>query len=70
MDFNTFFFGLIIVLSLTIFLYVGKFRASEKQRNREDKINWQSGRFGYIKIVILIMGIILGIALLAKVFIN
>tara|TARA_B100000767_G_scaffold254147_1_gene259301 strand:- start:452 stop:664 length:213 start_codon:yes stop_codon:yes gene_type:complete len=69
-DFNTFFFGLIIVLSLTIFLYVGKFRASEKQRNREDKINWQSGRFGYIKIVILIMGIILGIALLAKVFIN
>ena len=70
MDFNTFFFGLIIVLSLTIFLYVGKFRASEKQRNREDKINWQSGRFSYIKIVILIMGIILGIALLAKVFIN
>jgi hypothetical protein len=49
---------------------VGKFRASEKQRNREDKINWQSGRFGYIKIVILIMGIILGIALLTKVFIN
>ena len=70
MDFNTFFFGLIIDLSLTIFLYVGKFRASEKQRNREDKIDWQSGRFGYIKIVILIMGIILGIALLAKVFIN
>lgn len=70
MDFNTFFFGLIIVLSLAIFLYAGKFRASEKQRNREDKINWQSGRFGYIKIVILIMGIILGIALLAKVFIN
>tara|TARA_B100001094_G_C18189814_1_gene806342 strand:- start:1996 stop:2208 length:213 start_codon:yes stop_codon:yes gene_type:complete len=69
-DFNTFFFGLIIILSLTIFLYAGKFRASEKQRNREDKINWQSGRFGYIKIVILIMGIILGIALLAKVFIN
>ena len=70
MDFNTFFFGLIIVLSLAIFLYAGKFRASEKQRNREDKINWQSGRFGYIKIVILIMGIILGIALLTKVFIN
>ena len=70
MDFNTFFFGLIIVLSLAIFLYAGKFRASEKQRNREDKIDWQSGRFGYIKIVILIMGIILGIALLAKVFIN
>ncbi|MDE0743824.1 MAG: hypothetical protein OSB24_08055 [Woeseiaceae bacterium] len=70
MDFNSFFFGLIIVLSLAVFLYVGKFRASEKQRNREDKINWQSGRFGYIKIVILIMAIILGVALLARMFIN
>ena len=35
MDFNTFFFGAIIVVSLAIFFYIGKFKASSKQRNRE-----------------------------------
>jgi len=69
-DFNSLFFGLIIVLSMAIFLYVGKFRASEKQRNRDDKINWQSNRYRYIKIIILIMAVILGIALLTRLFIS
>ncbi|MDA9109374.1 hypothetical protein N9K05_02980 [Woeseiaceae bacterium] len=70
MDFNSLFFGLIIVLSMAVFLYVGKFRASEKQRNRDDKINWQSNRYRYIKIIILVMGVILGIALLTRLFIS
>ena len=70
MDFNSLFFGLIIVLSMAVFLYVGKFRASEKQRNRDDKINWQSNRYRYIKIIILVMGVILGIALLTRIFIS
>ena len=35
MDFNTFFFGAIIVVSLAIFFYIGKFKASSKQRERE-----------------------------------
>lgn len=35
MDFNTFFFGAIIVVSLAIFFYIGKFKASSKQRQRE-----------------------------------
>jgi|TARA_B110000438_G_scaffold134394_1_gene130078 hypothetical protein len=69
-DFNSLFFGLIIVLSMAVFLYVGKFRASEKQRNRDDKINWQSNRYRYIKIIILVMGVILGIALLTRLFIS
>ena len=35
MDFNTVFFGTIIVVSLAIFFYIGKFKASSKQRSRE-----------------------------------
>ena len=35
MDFNTVFFGTIIVVSLAIFFYIGKFKASSKQRERE-----------------------------------
>ncbi|MBI79980.1 MAG: hypothetical protein CMQ51_06110 [Gammaproteobacteria bacterium] len=69
MDLNTFFFGLLIIVSLAVFFYVGKFKASAKQRNREDKINWQSGRrFSGLKMIIWIMVSILGIALLARIF--
>tara|TARA_E500000331_G_scaffold138353_2_gene135116 strand:+ start:50922 stop:51137 length:216 start_codon:yes stop_codon:yes gene_type:complete len=68
-DINTFFFGLLILLSLGIFFYVGKFRASAEQRNREDKINWNRGRrFSSLKMIIWIMVSILGIALLARMF--
>jgi|TARA_B100001250_G_scaffold414503_1_gene453319 uncharacterized membrane protein YqhA len=68
-DLNTFFFGLLIILSLVVFFYVGKFKASSKQRNREDKINWQSGRrFSGLKMIIWVMVSILGIALLARIF--
>ena len=35
MDFNTIFFGAIIFVSLAIFFYLGKFKASSKQRKRE-----------------------------------
>lgn len=35
MDFNTIFFGSIIFVSLAIFFYLGRFKASSKQRNRE-----------------------------------
>ena len=37
---NTIFFGLLAVLSLYIFMNLGKVRASKKQMDREDRINW------------------------------
>lgn len=70
MDFNTLFFGTVILLSLGIFFYVGKFRASSKQRNREDRISWRKNRFANLKILIWIMVSVLGLALLARMFIS
>ena len=35
MDLNTIFFGALIFVSLAIFFYLGRFKASSKQRNRE-----------------------------------
>ena len=69
MNFNTFFFGAIIILSLVIFFYIGKFRASEKQRNRDDRISWQNNRFGFLKLLIWVMVSVLSIALLARMFV-
>ncbi len=68
MDFNTIFFGAIIALSLAIFFYIGKFRASSKQRERDDKIGWEKSKFGNLKLLIWVMVSALGIALLANSF--
>ncbi len=68
MDFNTIFFGAIIVLSLAIFFYIGKFKASSKQRERDDKIGWEKSKFGNLKLLIWVMVSVLGIALLANSF--
>ena len=68
MDLNTIVFGAIIALSLAIFFYIGKFRASSKQRERDDKIGWKKNKFGNLKILIWVMVSALGIALLANSF--
>ena len=68
MDLNTIVFGAIIVLSLAIFFYIGKFRASSKQRERDDKIGWKKNKFGNLKLLIWVMVSVLGIALLANSF--
>ena len=68
MDFNTIFFGVIIALSLAIFFYIGKFKASSKQRERDDKIGWGKSKFGNLKLLIWVMVSALGIALLANSF--
>ena len=41
---NTFFFGLLTDLSLFIFMNIGKVRASKKQMDRDDRINWGGKR--------------------------
>jgi len=67
-DFNTVVFGAMIALSLAIFFYIGKFRASSKQRERDDKIGWEKSKFGNLKLLIWVMVSALGIALLANSF--
>ena len=37
---NTLIFGLLIIISLFIFLKLGKIKASTKQLNRENRIEW------------------------------
>tara|TARA_Y200000002_G_scaffold247193_1_gene204557 strand:- start:1167 stop:1376 length:210 start_codon:yes stop_codon:yes gene_type:complete len=67
-DFNTIFFGLISVFSIAIFFFLGPLRASAKQRNREDRINWNQRRNPFFKIFIYALVSILGISLLIRFF--
>tara|TARA_B100001029_G_C15045657_1_gene446915 strand:+ start:1017 stop:1226 length:210 start_codon:yes stop_codon:yes gene_type:complete len=41
---NAIFFGLLAILSLFIFMNLGKVKASKKQMNRDDRIKWDRNR--------------------------
>ena len=66
MDANTIIFGGISILSLAIFFYLGRFRASSKQRDREDRIDWSSRRFSLWKVFLYSLVAVGGIILLAQ----
>lgn len=61
MDINTLVFGSMAVISMAAFLYLGRFKASSKQTDREDRINWSKGanpifRYLWIGIIAVFIG--------------
>ena len=61
MDINTLVIGSMAVISLAAFLYLGRFKASSKQTDREDRINWSKGanpifRYLWIGIIAVFIG--------------
>ena len=57
---NSIIFGTIAVLSLLVFFNLGKVRASEKQRNRENKIDWSVRKYhnfykGFLVMVVIVL---------------
>ena len=51
MDVNTLVFGSMAAISLAAFFYLGRFKASSKQTEREDRINWSKGMHPGFRIV-------------------
>ena len=67
---NSIIFGTIAVLSLFVFFNLGKVRASEKQRNRENKIDWSVRKFhNFYKGFLVMVVVVLLTALLISFFI-
>ena len=57
---NSIIFGTIAILSLFVFFNLGKVRASEKQRNRENKIDWSVRKYhnfykGFLVMVVVVL---------------
>ena len=57
---NYIIFGTVAVLSLLVFFNLGKVRASEKQRNRENKIDWSVRKYhnfykGFLVMVVVVL---------------
>ena len=67
---NSIIFGTIAVLSLFVFFNLGKVRASEKQRNRENKIDWSVRKYhNFYKGFLVLVVVVLLTALLISFFI-
>ena len=51
MDANTLIFASMAVFSLAIFFYLGRFKASKRQTERDDRIDWSVRKFSIWKIL-------------------
>ncbi|MAJ80368.1 MAG: hypothetical protein CMK30_03425 [Porticoccaceae bacterium] len=56
MDLNSLVFGIISACSLAIFFYIGRFKASRSQLDREDRIDWSTRKFSVWKIFLYSVG--------------
>ncbi len=68
MDLNTIIFGGMAVLSLAVFFYFGRFKASREQIERDDRIDWTVRRFSLWKILLYSLGAVAVIAVLSQLF--
>ena len=66
MDANTLVFGSLAVLSLAIFFYLGRFKASKRQTEREDRIEWSVRSFSIWKILLYSLALVVGIVLVQQ----
>ena len=67
---NYIIFGTIAVLSLLVFFNLGKVRASKKQRNRENKIDWSVRKYhNFYKSFLVMVVVVLLSALVISFFI-
>lgn len=64
MDFNTLLFGGLSILSLAVFFYLGRFKASARQTQREDRIDWSSRQFSLWKGFLYCLIAAIGVAVL------
>ena len=65
MDFNTLLFGGLSILSLAVFFYLSRFKASSRQTQREDRIDWSSRQFSLWKVFLCCRIAAIGVAVLA-----
>lgn len=64
MDANTLLFGSLTLVSVVAFFFLGRFKASAKQTERDDRIDWAQRRFSLWKIFLYSLVLVGGVALL------
>ena len=70
MDLNTMIFGVLAILSLATFFYLGKMRASKSQRERNDRIDWTARKFSFRSCITIALGLFIAIYAVDLIFFN
>ena len=68
MDLNTIIFGVLAILSLATFFYLGKMRASKAQRERDYRIDWTARKFSFRSCITIALGLFIAIYALDLIF--
>lgn len=63
MDANTLLFGSLTLISVAAFFFLGRFKASAKQTERDDRIDWTKRRFSLWKIFLYSLVLVGGVVL-------
>ena len=58
MDFNTFFFGGLALISFAVFFYLGKFKASKAQTEGDDRVDWSKRALSFKSFLIIALGVL------------
>ena len=70
MDLNTIIFGVLAILSLASFFYLGKMRVSKSQRERDDRIDWTARKFSFRSCITIALGLFIAIYAVDLIFFN
>ena len=63
-------FGVLAILSLATFFYLGKMRASKSQRERNDRIDWTARKFSFRSCITIALGLFIAIYAVDLIFFN
>ncbi|MDA1331823.1 MAG: hypothetical protein O3A65_04965 [Proteobacteria bacterium] len=66
MNFNSVIFGGLAIISLAVFLFIGRFKAFKRQRERDDRIDWSKRQFSLWKIGLYSLGFVVAIVLVTQ----
>ena len=59
MDFNTIIFGGLALVSIAVFFYLGKMKASKSQTDRDDRNDWSGKKFSFRSCITVALAIFL-----------
>ncbi|HBO15242.1 MAG TPA: hypothetical protein DD440_02800 [Porticoccaceae bacterium] len=66
MDLNSFVFGGLAVVSLAMFFFLGRFKASRSQIERDDRIDWSQRKFSLWKMLLYCLGAVVAIVVISR----
>jgi len=65
-DLNSFVFGGLAVASLAMFFFLGRFKASRSQIERDDRIDWSQRKFSLWKMLLYCLGAVVAIVVISR----